>query len=507
MTTYLSRYIVALLLVTGLWELGLSQNFTDALRYSTTNPLNTARNASLGGAMGALGADFGVLSINPAGTGAYRSSEFVLGGAVFSTNTESELLDGGFPTTTENSSRFVITSFGMVFASRPKKKDPRKRKERKLKTSNFALGYNKTGEYGQNFNYAGRVLGSLTDRFAENALGVLPDDLSPFEEGLGYTTGAIYDFEGDLIYSTDYQLNPFAELLRRQTVETKGGSSEIFLSYGANWQEKLLFGVTLGVPFVNYEESKVYEEEDAATDEIPFFNALRFEESLQTSGSGFNAKFGVIYKPNYAISIGAAFNTGTRLNLTDNFETSFTYDYTDDYGERFVFTDISPQGSFNYALRTPWSVIGNFGAIIKKTAFIVAQIQYTDYSSARFDYSVKDNGNDFDDFEDAVNQDITQNLSGSIRMSIGGEYSWKKLRVRLGTIMDQSSFAEDNAFDMTYTAGLGVRFERVFFDFGYQYYNYEQGYLPYAVSTAPQPFVVNNVTNNRFFFTFGYKWL
>src|SRR5215204_5430306 len=53
-----------------------SQNEVDALRYSQVMTGSTARSLSMGGAFGALGADFSSLSTNPAGLGVYRKSEF-----------------------------------------------------------------------------------------------------------------------------------------------------------------------------------------------------------------------------------------------------------------------------------------------------------------------------------------------------------------------------------------------------------------------------------------------
>ena len=53
-----------------------SQVVTDAVRYSLLDVGGTARSVGIGGAIGALGADFSVLSTNPAGAAAYRRSEF-----------------------------------------------------------------------------------------------------------------------------------------------------------------------------------------------------------------------------------------------------------------------------------------------------------------------------------------------------------------------------------------------------------------------------------------------
>jgi hypothetical protein len=53
-----------------------AQNQVDALRYSQIYPGGTARSTAMGGAFGALGGDFYSASLNPAGLGVYRSSEF-----------------------------------------------------------------------------------------------------------------------------------------------------------------------------------------------------------------------------------------------------------------------------------------------------------------------------------------------------------------------------------------------------------------------------------------------
>ena len=132
------RLTIASLVLMG-WLTGISQNPTDALRYSMTEVLGTARSISLGGAMGAIGADFSTIAVNPAGIAAFRSSEFLITGAVLSQSTESILLDGGIPATTTSHTRFALSNLGLVFASRPK--------NQKWMASNFALGYNKIADY------------------------------------------------------------------------------------------------------------------------------------------------------------------------------------------------------------------------------------------------------------------------------------------------------------------------------------------------------------------------
>jgi len=523
------RLIVVCLVLAG-WVIGDSQNSTDALRYSMTEVLGTARSIALGGAMGALGADFSVISVNPAGIAAYRSSEFLISGSILSQSTESVLLDGGIPATTTNKTRFAISNLAIVLASRPKNHN--------WIASNFAIGYHKIADYNIQFAYSGRTPGSITDRWSQNAVGRYPDELNPFEELLAWETGAIYDEDpADLFYETDYQLSPGAEILRRQTVNATGGTGEIVFSYAANYNEKLLFGVTLGVPIMSYEETKDYEEEDdPANDLVPYFNALRFEETLSTTGNGLNLKLGATYKITRFLNLGGAFHTGTRYSLNDNFSTRLTYDYTDDNG-RQVFTspfDGPQEGEFKYNMNTPWSVVGNASYVISKKeskggkkkgssrgtkkksdepvrtiyyGFLIAEIQYTDFAKAKFDYSGRGNGDEFQFEEDLVNESIRNTLSSAIKLRFGAEYALNALRFRVGTILQQSPYVDDSSFSNIFSGGIGYRFERIFLDLGYQHQKIEQGYIPYGVQYAPLQLVNNNTNYHRFVFSFGYKWL
>ena len=70
----MKKNIIALLFV-GFAGLMSAQTEYDALRLSQTDLTGTARYMSLGGAMGALGADASATKDNPAALGVYRSSE------------------------------------------------------------------------------------------------------------------------------------------------------------------------------------------------------------------------------------------------------------------------------------------------------------------------------------------------------------------------------------------------------------------------------------------------
>ncbi|MGE5424653.1 MAG: hypothetical protein ACM3N9_04770, partial [Syntrophothermus sp.] len=73
------KKLIMVLLATGISLSLLAQNSTDALRYSRIIYGGSARFVGLGGAFGALGADFSVVQTNPAGIGLYRLSEASIG--------------------------------------------------------------------------------------------------------------------------------------------------------------------------------------------------------------------------------------------------------------------------------------------------------------------------------------------------------------------------------------------------------------------------------------------
>ena len=86
-----------------------AQNSADALRFSQFGIGGTARTIAIGGSIGALGADFSVISTNPAGLGAYRGSEFTMTPSLFLNNVDANLVDGGTNPSGQN-----ITNFNFV---------------------------------------------------------------------------------------------------------------------------------------------------------------------------------------------------------------------------------------------------------------------------------------------------------------------------------------------------------------------------------------------------------
>ncbi len=491
----MKKFSLTLIAMSVISALAGAQTASEALRYSTFDVLGTARSVGTAGSMSALGGDFSVLNLNPAGIAVYRGSEFSITPAYFNNNTDASLKEStGFPLS-NTTSQVLLANLGFVIATQPR--------DANWKTSNFAIGITKVADYHEQFGFRGSTPGSITDHYRELALGKTTDELTG-EAALAYNTGAIYDFNGDLTYETDYGQTDGVPVLKQQSVESSGYNTELMFAYGANYKEQILFGVGIGVPILSYDEHKVYRETDE-NGTVPYFNALKSEEFLSTSGSGFNFKAGVIFKPAKWVNIGLAYHSRTRYALSDNFSSILTYDYTDQDNNGPIESD-SPDGTFRYNLRTPSTLSGGLGFVIAKSGFIAVDAQYEDFGNAHYVYSGRGNGNAYAEEEHMVNQSITGQLSNALTIRTGGEVVMQRFRVRAGVELDQSPFVNDNSFDPTYNAGIGYRGDAFFIDLTYQHFTLDQGYLPYVVDMATQPFVVKNISNNRIFLTLAYRW-
>jgi len=475
----------------------LSQTATEALRLSKSDPLSSARNAGVGNSMYTIGADLSAIANNPAGIGAYWRSEF-MGSMDFTWNPYDSRLQGDSAIYRSHGSYdyFRMPNLGFVITS--------KHENSNWVTSNWAIGVNRLSEYAKEIHYSGYTQGSITDSWQENAFGLDSSQLNGFEEGLAYTSGAIYDFESDHIYETDYDLNPGYHLYKEEYAQVRGGKSEIYLGYGANLSRKFLFGMTLNFPIVNSDATRYYSEIDVQ-DGTPFFNDLDYTSYVNTSGYGINGKFGFILKPSKYFNLSFAAHTPTKLQLFDNFNTTLTYDYTDQ-NHNGPITSVSDYGSFHYALVTPWKLVGGIAIIAGTNGFISAGVQWTDYSSMHYDYSVNGNGYYYDQEEREVNAAIQRNYGSVFQLNMGGEIAFKTFRLRGGFSAVQSPYLNDDSFDPTIHAGLGYRFKDFYVDLAYSYSQQDEGYLPYEVKEAPQPVAVLEYKVNRMVTTFGLKF-
>ncbi len=489
----LSLSVFCLFFITGIH----AQDFNDALRYSNFQVGGTARSIGVGGSLGALGADFSVLSTNPAGLGWFRRSEFVIGPTFYNANTTGQLTNDpeSFPNE-ESRTNFNLNTFGVVVAGNPTSPD--------WKTFNFGIGLNRLANFNQDLYYEGQSVGSLINTFQEQANG--PQGIDDFESGIAIDAEALYDLEPqDGFFETDFELARDALINRSQTVEERGAINELVFSFAGNYKERILLGATIGIPFLNFEQEKTYREEDPIdVNSVPFFEELSYTERLATTGVGINAKLGLAYRASQSVRLGFAVHTPTAFKLEDNFSTAMAYTYTttqDGSGSVIEGQGQSPDGLFDYKLRTPWRLIGSAGFIYKKAGFLSAEVEYVDYSGSNFRYD------GFIDAERDANASISTELESALNIRLGAELAYEIFRFRAGLRLQQSPYFNEDDMNTTLSGGLGIRGRSFFLDLAYQRRTNEEFFIPFqAASGDPEQVASLNSNFNRLAFTLGFKF-
>lgn len=477
-----------------------AQGISDAIRWSQYDIGGTARVLGVGGAFGAMGGDFSVVNINPAGIGEYKKSEFVFTPGICSSNATSYLLSDRNSTERLSDSWFGIDNIGVVFSSQPS--------GGKWYNSNFSLGYSRISNLNKSFSYSGRGPGSITERWALLAQGLTLDELDDFEAWPAYTTGAIYTINNTNDYFTDFD-GIETPVLRNQTVSQRGSLNEFSLAWAGNYDKKVNLGFSIGIPFASFEETKVYQESDP-NDEIPFFRNLSFLEYLNTSGVGFNFKTGFILNLDRVLRIGGAIHSPTWFRFNDDYYTEISYSY-DEGGGPITNRETSPSGFFRYRLNTPWRMIGSIGSIYNLgngiQGFVNMDFEYLDYANNRFNFTSFSN-----DPAEAINtietnRTISRTLDRSLIMRIGTELAKDNFRLRFGYERARSPFVNDNVHNTALSFGLGFRGDNFFIDLGLRFMDNLTGFNPYLLDDVQREPVVNvNSSIMRTAITAGFKF-
>ena len=475
-----------------------SQTVSDVLKYSYLRPSGTARFMGTGGAMGALGADFGTLSTNPAGLAMFRTDELTVTPSLRFAHTDASI--GNAPEVGEDKSAFGFDNLGIVFNTTPR--------GGRWKTFNIGIGLNRMNNFNQSIYYFGNAEGSIMNGYFNEAESVInnggsDDDLNPFGSQLAWDANAIYYQDGVLTY--DFAGFENATVDRSHTINTFGSMNEMTLSFAGNYNEQLMIGATVGVPFVNYRLEGEYIESDPGGDidgNVPFFGQLIYTDYLRTEGVGINFKMGLIYKINQALRIGAAFHTPTALGLTDNYSNTFAYDYGDGSGSYTGDTYFSPDGIFDYKLRTPWRVIASGGVVIRKYGFISADVEWVDYGANRYNFTSNVASNENQALERELNTDIQRTYQSAMNVRVGGELALDQFRLRAGVNLNGKPEEGESGFDTGFSLGAGVHTGSFFIDLAYRRYSGE-GFVA-AYSGAPVA-TTNNAANDVAL-TLGFKF-
>jgi len=469
------------------------------LRYSQVFYGGTARFMSMGGAFTALGGDLSSLSQNPAGIGVFRASEMSVTPQLNYINSTASF-NGS---TSDYLYNFNLSQAGFV-SNLMSKKGPTG-----LIKFNFGYSFNKTNNLHQSTLIQGiNNTSSMADSWAGIASqdgGTKYDDLSG-PEGIAFDTYIIDTIRGSdgLSYRTTFS-NPgnthsvYGQSVSR-LISNDGFIGEHAISFGGNYSNRVYFGATFGINQLRY-VSQFQHTESANDPMVSMFKNFNYLDYYEDRGTGYSFKLGAIFKPVESMRIGVAFHSPVWYHIDEYFFETMSSNFTD--GRRYESSNEPLR--FNYALTTPFRVLGGVAVQIQKFALLSADYEFVDYSMAKFDQT--GDGYNYSEKNTAVNN----SLKSSSNFRVGGEFRFNKLYLRSGYGYYGKAFAtgedNENLYYNSISGGIGFREQNFSVDFGYTHLGSSQIYYLYPLDESFEPARANITTNqNMFTLTFGYKF-
>lgn len=473
-----------------------AQNEVDALRYSQTFFGGTARYMSMAGSFGALGADVSTIGSNPAGLGLFKKSEFSITPGFFMGETQSN-----FNGTQRSDSRnnFNLSNFGMVLTSPPGGKNG----DSFLKHFQFAFSYNRIN------NFSNRMLAegyndqnSIIDTYVDNANGIHYLDIEDNLYGM-YSYDlypAWWTYLIDTIPGSQDMYRgavPAGKgIYQRKEIESWGSMNEYSLALGANLGNSVYLGASFAFPTIRYYETSRYSEIDV-NDEIDDFRQLSIYDDLQTTGSGFNMKLGLIVRVTNFFRFGGAVQSPTWYN---NMKDYWYSEFRSEFDNNDVYVKRSPYGSYNYSLETPWKATGGVSFVLWRAVLISADYEYINYSESKlrsYDYNYYDE-----------NSAIKNKYSETHNIRLGSEVRIGHFAMRGGFGYYMSPYS-NNSIDgekLYYSGGIGFRDKSFFVDLAYVRGSSNENYYFYGSENVQTEPVKNQLITNNVLLTLGFRY-
>ena len=369
---------------------------------------------------------------------------------------------------------------------------------------------NRVADFTRDYSYSGTNTNSSGSFVFEADANNNPNG-AEFGSGPGYLgrqshlldTGTINGQPGYVSVVNPTTNSPVKQLTN---VRERGGMSEFLLSWGGNYQDKLLLGATIGIPYVHYTREKTYQEQDLSGNTNNDFANFSYGEDLRTNGIGINAKLGFIYKPSDYFRIGGAVHTPSWISLHDQVDYNLTANTEQFYGTNSA----TAATTYDYSLSTPWKAVASATALFGPYGFLTVDYEYVDYSTSRFRFDNADR-----DYERFVNNDIKTSYRAASNIRAGIEVKLDVISLRggfgyYGNPYQSSVYKDGERYD--FSAGIGFRMRYSFIDIGFIHHDYkneEQPYnlpneAPYLGLAAPTAGLHTNQTNAVL--TFGWKF-
>ena len=512
-----------------------AQTLDDALRFSEVFPLGTARSLGTANSMSALGADWTATAANPAGIAAFRRNEISITGAGIITGSNNPIFDGQASSGAQTETNIALPQLGLVLT-----REPIGSKWRQI---NFGVGVSQSNRFEENLGFAGESSGSITDlwldqanRYALDSQGrrafvdvgnpngefdfvynplSLPE-LGDFDTGLAFDAGVLVpgdDTDAPERYISDYDdarsdvFNAGPRLTKQGTFARSGRNAAIDLTFGANYDERFLFGATLALSRLRYENTTNYRESDDAN-VAGAFSSLAYNTFATVTATGVQLRLGGIYRASQALRLGLAYHSPSFLNVEDSFDNYLFYEYEDESGN-LQSGDTRPAGAsvIEYNFRSPSQYKASVAGLLGKRGFLSAELTYLNYAGARYNTDSGDEGAASSAVVDDSNAAIGDFLTSAVQFRVGGEANLAPLKLRAGFQYIGAPIEDEDAV-LGFNAGVGFRQNRLGLDLGYQtLLRPDRLYRPYNIEPLnfPEPLATYSPVSHTLALTVGWK--
>lgn len=519
-----------------------AQSAIDLYNLNKSDLNGTARFMSMGGAFTALGGDLSTLGQNPAGIGVYRGSDL---GLTLDLNFQSSKTTAGNAVESINKTHFYCTNFGYVGTARLDSET--------MPTFSWGATFNRAVNfdrfYGGSFGQLGT---SLSNYIAARAEGYAPDVLGE-DRSYNPFTDSNADWLSIMGYNT-YMINPTGVAGQYQGlyvpgstggngeywVHEKGYVDEYNITFGGNFVNMIYWGLGFGITDINYQREAFYDEEldnarvyDKYNDNMTNGNAYNaLSNYSHISGTGFNVKFGLIFKPINEFRIGAAIHTPTWYNLSENYDANIQYSYGFNFNENgqpmSAYSDDYPSdiAAWNWRMKTPWKLTIGAAGVIGGRFIISADYEYNDYRNMTA--SAPNRWDNYVELTD-VTQDVKNYFKASNTVRIGAEarltprfslragYSHTTTNVNNG-VNENTQYIYTAGTDPSYTFnkgtdnvafGLGYRAGSFYIDAAYVHRSTSSTYhafSPFGSQLVNTPMASVSTKHNDVILTLGFKF-
>ena len=453
--------IIAAFFAATLMSFSQSLGYQDlGILFSQNDHIGSARFKAMSGAFGALGGDISSINVNPAGITVFKNSIF--SGTFNSKNSEinASFGDANFNdrrTLTTNNEYMNLSHAGavLVFDS-----------AYSSEWSKFAIG----------FNY--RITRGFSDNFsAEGNEAITTFDTNPRDTNTPKTR---YNFTDGQLFNTSYG----------------GEITELNIAFSAVHQKKLHIGMSLNFYDLNFSQQSVLTELNSDVDGT-ILDVELYQENF-TTGTGFSANAGFIYKAHQSLRFGLAYQTPTWYNelLQD---TNYNQDSNIDIGETTffpeneeTFSEFNDRQLISYRLQTPSKLTASAAIIFGKNGLLSLDYINKNYRKIKLSNGVFTN----------ENQHFQNDLKNTHNYNIGTEWRFDNFSIRGGYNFEQTpntrNFINDNSVmsysDIKgYSLGGGYNFGNFKLDFAYTNNNSTSSYNFYnGFNAEPAKLTLDN---------------